>query len=141
MLHSFSGVVLVSLSDSKRGSPRGGTSGAPGVSEVGRFIFGEEYSNPLFGDSLALLSAVFFAAYTILFKVKVGQESRIDMVLFFGLLGLCVVVLLWPIGLILHLTGVEPFELPTDRRAISGILVNVSQNFAILRDGTEVLVV
>ena len=81
---------------------------------------------------------MFFAAYTILFKVRVGQESRIDMVLFFGLLGLCVVVLLWPIGLILHLTGVEPFELPTDERAIFGIAVNVSEIFAILSDGTEI---
>lgn len=123
---SFSGVVLVSLSDSRRRSPRKGNPGTTGlISEVGGFALDEEYPNAPLGDSLALLSAVFFAAYTIMFKIKVGQESRIDMMLFFGLLGLCVVVFLWPVGLILHLTGAEPFELPTDGRAVLGIAINM----------------
>lgn len=121
---SFSGVLLVSLSDSSRSSAQDDPSGAPGaVSKTRRFV--EEYSNPLLGDSLALLSAVFFATYIVVFKVKVGQESRVDMQLFFGLLGVCTILFLWPIGFILHITGVETFELPTERRAIVGLLLNM----------------
>ena len=84
---------------------------------------------------------MFFAGYTILFKVRVGKESRIDMVLFFGLLGVCTILFLWPIGFILHITGVETFELPTERRAIVGLLLNVSEDPATLNCGTEALVV
>ena len=100
----------------------------------------EEYSHPLLGDSLALISAVFFAIYVVIFKIKVGQESRVDMQLFFGLLGACTVLFMWPIGVILHITGVETFELPTERRAIVGLLLNVSEDPATLNDGTETLV-
>ena len=101
----------------------------------------EEYSNPLLGDSLALLSAVFFSTYIVIFKVKVGQESRVDMQLLFGLLGACTILFLWPLGLILHLTGAETFELPTERRAIVGLLLNVRENPATSNDGTETLIV
>ena len=84
---------------------------------------------------------MFFATYIVVFKVKVGQESRVDMQFFFGLLGACTILFLWPIGLVLHLTGVETFELPTERRAIVGLLLNVSQDPATLNGGAETPVV
>lgn len=40
--------------------------------------------NPLLGDMLALLSAFCYAIYVILLKVRIGDEERIDMQLFFG---------------------------------------------------------
>jgi solute carrier family 35 protein F5 len=77
------------------------------------------------GDCLALSSAVFYSLYVILLKVKIRQESRINMQLFFGFVGLFNILFLWPIGLVLHLTGVERFELPSGGSAIGGLLVNV----------------
>lgn len=102
------GVLLVSLSDSADNL------------ESGRG------SSPIWGDTLALLSAVFYALYVILLKVRIQDESRIDMQLFFGFVGLFNVLTLWPIAVILHWTGSEPFELPSGSRALTAVLVNVS---------------
>ncbi|KAG0263478.1 hypothetical protein BGZ95_003798 [Linnemannia exigua] len=79
---------------------------------------------PLFGDFLALMSALFYGCYTVLLKVKIQNESRVNMSLFFGFVGLFNLVLLWPVFGILHWTGVEPFELPHDSRVIWMIAVN-----------------
>ena len=87
-----------------------------------------EYSNPLLGDFFALSSAMFYAFYVTLLKVRIRRESRINMQLFFGFVGLFNILFLWPLGLILHYTGAETFELPSDSKAIGGILVNVSGN-------------
>jgi solute carrier family 35 protein F5 len=40
--------------------------------------------NALLGDGLALLSAICYAVYVILLKVKIEDEERVDMQLFFG---------------------------------------------------------
>jgi len=123
---SFSGVLLVSLSDSTQTVPQGDVSVTPGATSGAKRSMGNEgYSNPLLGDLLALSSAMFFAIYVILLKVKVQQESRIDMQLFFGFAGLFSIFLLWPIGVVLHFTGVETFELPSGARIITGLLVTV----------------
>lgn len=134
---SFSGVLLVSLSDSSPTVVPEGASIAPGaVPEAKRLVDGEEYSNPLMGDSLALASAIFSAAYVILLKVKVREESRMNMNLFFAYVGLFNVLLFGPLCLVLHLTGVETFELPTDRRVVASLLLNmavtISSNFIYL---------
>lgn len=39
---------------------------------------------PMWGDALALLSAFCYAIYVILLKVRIGDEERVDMQLFFG---------------------------------------------------------
>lgn len=127
--YSFSGVILVSLSDSSQTAAPDGAIPviSDTISRVRRFIHNEEYSNPLLGDLLALSSAVFYAFYVTLLKVRIRQESRINMQLFFGFVGLFNILFLWPLGLILHYTGAEPFELPSGGKAIGGILVNVSR--------------
>lgn len=61
---------------------------------------------------LALSGALFYGLYTILLKRQIGSESRIDMPLFFGWVGVFNVLLLWPIIPLLHWTGIEIFELP-----------------------------
>lgn len=80
----------------------------------------------MLGDALALLSALFYAIYVILLKVRIGDESRIDMQLFFGFVGLFNIVVCWPVGLVLHLTGGEVFEWPAGGRMWGAILINVS---------------
>ena len=52
------------------------------------------------------------------------------MQLFFGLVGLFNILFLWPLGVILHYTGAEPFEWPTDGNAIRGLLINVRETEA-----------
>lgn len=61
-----------------------------------------------------------------LLKVRIGDESRIDMQLFFGFVGLFNIVVCWPVGLVLHLTGGEVFEWPEGGRMWGAILINVS---------------
>ena len=45
------------------------------------------------------------------------------MLTFFGFVGLFNMLLLWPGIIILHFTGVEPFQLPPTRRVLAILLV------------------
>ncbi|KAI0778509.1 hypothetical protein BD413DRAFT_465106 [Trametes elegans] len=116
---SFVGVVLVSLSDSSTPEP----SGPPTETSV---IAAYTPSLPIFGDALALFSALFYALYVTLLKVRIRSEERIDMQIFFGFVGLFNILACWPIGVILHLTGVEPFELPHSQKAVMALLINMT---------------
>ncbi|KAF9963167.1 hypothetical protein BGZ65_005436 [Modicella reniformis] len=42
---------------------------------------------PLLGDFLALISAFFYGCYTVLLKIRIQNESRVNMPLFFGFVG------------------------------------------------------
>lgn len=88
-------------------------------------VLGGTISRITLGNVLALLSALFYAMYVILLKVCIKAEYRIDMQLFFGFVGLFNIVGCWPVGLILHLTGAEIFELPHTKPVVYGILINV----------------
>ncbi len=57
-------------------------------------------------------------------KKRMGNEARVEMTLFFGLVGLFNVITLLPGFLILHYTGVEMFELPPTGRILTIVLVN-----------------
>jgi len=118
MANSFLGVIIVSLSDSESNQLAGPAS-HPKLHWAGAD------SRATLGDMLALISALFYAMYVIILKVRIKSESRIDMQLFFGFVGLFNILTCWPLGLILHLTGVEIFELPPSRKAITAVLVNV----------------
>lgn len=59
------------------------------------------------GDAMALVSAVVYGIYVTVMKLRVGDEDRVSMPLFFGLVGCFNIVLLWPLFFILHFTGVE----------------------------------
>ena len=78
------------------------------------------------GNALALASAILYGIYTILMKKRIGDESRIDMLLFFGFVGLFNMIFLWPGFIILHFTGVEPFEIPPTDRIWGIIIVSLS---------------
>ena len=80
---------------------------------------------PIIGDFLALLSALFYALYVTLLKVRVREESRVDMQLFFGFVGLFNVLFSWPIGVLIHFARIERFELPISSKVIVVVLINV----------------
>ena len=63
--------------------------------------------------------------YVTFLKVRVREESRVDMQLFFGFVGLFNIVACLPIGLLLHVIHLERFIVPSSKRAVVGILVNV----------------
>jgi len=87
------------------------------------------FSHPLLGDILALLSAVAYAAYVLLLKVQIRSEARVSMTLFFGFVGLWNILFMWPVGVLLHLGGVEKFELPRGGELWASILINASITF------------
>lgn len=62
----------------------------------------------------------------IFLKVQIKEESRIDMQLFFGYVGLFNILLWWPVALLLHWLGVESLEFPSTNETVMAILVNVS---------------
>lgn len=64
------------------------------------------------GDSMALFSAVIYGMYITVMKRRVGNENKVDMRLFFGLVGAFNIVMLWPLFFILHWTNIEPVCLP-----------------------------
>jgi solute carrier family 35 protein F5 len=83
------------------------------------------------GDTMAFGSAIMYGAYTVLMKKRIGNEDRVNMPLFFGLVGLFNVVFLWPGFLILHFSGVETFELPPAGRIWTIIIVRPLTPFLI----------
>ncbi|KAG6849861.1 hypothetical protein H0H93_004210, partial [Arthromyces matolae] len=103
---SFMGVVMVSLSDSSSST----------------FL---QPSNLLLGDFLAIISAITYGLYVTLLKVRIHVESRIDMQLFFGYVGLFNVLTCWVVGVVLHISGVELFEWPTSNSAVWSIILNM----------------
>ncbi|RDB29195.1 hypothetical protein Hypma_015412 [Hypsizygus marmoreus] len=117
VITSFCGVVLVTLSDSSAPASQAPKPLSARLEQLS--------TRPILGDFLALISAVFYALYVILLKVRINSESRIDMRLFFGFVGLFNILICWVLGVILHLTGIEPFELPTTGTAVGAILLNM----------------
>ena len=78
------------------------------------------------GDAMAGFSAVLYGIYTIVMKKQVGDERRVNMQLFFGLVGFFNIVLFWPGFFILHFAGVEVFEMPQTQRVWTIVLVSPS---------------
>lgn len=68
---------------------------------------------------------MFYALYVILLKVRIKDESRINMQLFFGFVGLFNIIGCWPIGVILHFTGGEVFQMPASQKQWFAVIVNV----------------
>ncbi|QPG97226.1 hypothetical protein C2857_005988 [Epichloe festucae Fl1] len=81
------------------------------------------------GDSMAFFSAMMYGLYVTVMKRRVGNEDKVDMRLFFGLVGVCNLVLLWPLFFILHWTGIEPFEMPPTGTVLTIIIVNSMASF------------
>ncbi len=98
VLASLAGIVLISMVD---------LSGSDNDDDRGNFPHKSQRQIAA-GDAMALLSAVIYGVYIVVMKQRVGNEDRVNMPLFFGLVGLFNIALLWPLFFVLHWTGIEP---------------------------------
>jgi solute carrier family 35 protein F5 len=98
VLASLTGVLLISLVD---------LSGDGNDDDRGNFPH-KTQAQIAIGDAMALLSAAVYGVYVVVMKARVGNEERVNMPLFFGLVGTFNLLLLWPLFPILHYTGIEP---------------------------------
>ncbi|XP_061923651.1 solute carrier family 35 member F5-like isoform X2 [Entelurus aequoreus] len=87
---SMGGVALVSLSSMDRPDEKG-----------------------TIGSLWSLAGSLLYAVYIVLIKRLVDREDKLDIPMFFGFVGLFNLLLLWPGFLLLHYTGFEAFELPS----------------------------
>jgi len=119
VIASLIGIILISradLSKPEEGAASDGSGGSFPHKSTGEIAL---------GDAMAAFSAIMYGLYTIVMKKQVGDESLVNMPLFFGLVGFFNVVLLWPGFFILHWTGIETFTLPDTQRVWTIILVRV----------------
>ncbi|OQE27566.1 hypothetical protein PENSTE_c004G02844 [Penicillium steckii] len=126
VIASLVGIILISRVDLSK----------PDTDTTPAAISGREGSFPqktsgeiALGDAMAAFSSIMYGVYTIVMKKQVGDESRVNMQLFFGLVGLFNLVFLWPGFFILHWLGIETFELPSSDRVWMIILVNSVSSF------------
>ncbi|KAK0383520.1 hypothetical protein NLU13_9431 [Sarocladium strictum] len=118
VLASLTGVVLISLVD------------LSGQSDENRGSFPYKSTAQIaLGDTMAFVSAMVYGIYVTVMKKRVGNEDRVDMRLFFGLVGTFTLVLLWPVFIILHLTEVETFELPPTGHVWTILIANALASF------------
>ena len=77
----------------------------------------------LLGDALALIGAVVYGIYSTLLRKSVEDKSSrgksknknkrsLDLHLFFGFVGIFTMLGLWPLLVLLHITGFETFQVP-----------------------------
>ena len=114
VLASLAGIALISTVD---------LSGKDNDKNRGNFPH-KSQGQLAIGDAMAFGSAVMYGIYTVVMKKRVGNEDRVSMPLFFGLVGLFNVIFLWPGFLVLHFTGVEKFELPPTGKVWTVVLVS-----------------
>ena len=86
----------------------------------------------LLGDFIALLGAAFYGCYTTLLKLQIQHESRVDMTLFLGFVGLYCLVFFWPFNVVLSVLGIEPLELPPTRAVTFCVIVSSSFEWSLI---------
>jgi solute carrier family 35 protein F5 len=112
VLASLAGIILISTVD------------LSGQSDKNRGSFPHKTTRELaIGNAMAFFSAVLYGVYAVVMKKRIGDESKVNMPLFFGLVGLFDVMLLWPFFIILHLIGMETWELPPTGKVVAIIMV------------------
>ncbi|KAI1822889.1 hypothetical protein F4861DRAFT_357392 [Xylaria intraflava] len=108
---SLLGVVLISLVDF---SGKAGDGGLPH----------RTHAEIAIGDAMASLGAIFYGIYVVMMKIRWGDEERVDMPLFFALVGVVNALLLWPLFPLLHYTGIETCEWPPSNTIWVVLVVN-----------------
>lgn len=127
VMASLAGIVLISSVD---------LSGKDNDENRGNFPH-KSQAEIAIGDAMAFGSAIMYGVYAIVMKKRIGNEDRVNMPLFFGMVGLFNVVFLWPGFIILHFTGVERFALPPTGKIWTIVLV--SQMFISLKKGSLIV--
>ncbi|KAK7706642.1 hypothetical protein SLS64_007473 [Diaporthe eres] len=118
VLASLAGVVLISSVD------------LSGKSDEDRGSFPHKSQASIaVGDGMAFFSAIVYGLYVTVMKRRVGDEDRVNMPLFFGLVGLLNLVFLWPGFFLLHWTGIEPFGWPPTGKVWAIIILNSLSSF------------
>ncbi|KAF2215440.1 hypothetical protein CERZMDRAFT_65730 [Cercospora zeae-maydis SCOH1-5] len=115
VLASLTGIILISSLD---------LSGKTNDDEHRGDFPQKSLSEIAIGDFIAFLSAVMYGLYAVFMKKRIGDESKVDMPLFFGFVGLINVLCLWPGLIILHYTGLETFELPPTGQVTLVVILN-----------------
>jgi len=76
---------------------------------------------------------VSYAIYTVTLKKVVKTESRINMMLFFGLIGVINAVAILPLLFLAHATGIEPFHFPSSEQmwllTLNGLIGTVLSDY------------
>lgn len=75
------------------------------------------------GIVLSACSAFLYACYLVLVKRKNDTDEKVNIMEFFGFVGLWNMILLWPLFLVLNFSQLEPFEMP-NRRQLLVLLIN-----------------
>ncbi|KXJ93086.1 hypothetical protein Micbo1qcDRAFT_194369 [Microdochium bolleyi] len=119
VLGSLAGVVLISSIDLSGKDNDDGRGDFPHKSQREIAI----------GDAMAFISALVYGVYVVVMKIRIGNESRVHMPVFFGLVGAIIVSFLWPMFFILHATGIEPFEFPPAAHVWAVIIFNSLASF------------
>lgn len=114
VLASLAGIILISSVD---------LSGKDNDENRGKFPH-KTQSEIALGDAMAFGSAIMYGMYAVVMKKRIGNEDRVNMPLFFGLVGLFNVIFLWPGFIILHFTSVEEFALPPSGNIWTIVLVS-----------------
>ncbi|KAA8633557.1 hypothetical protein SMACR_02568 [Sordaria macrospora] len=118
VLASLAGVVLISSLDMS------------GASDEMRGDFPEKSRTEIaIGDAMAFFSAIVYGVYVTVMKKRAVDEDRMNMTLFFGIVGVLNLIFLWPLFIILHVTGIETFELPPNGTTWAIIWINTISSF------------
>ncbi|CAI4210435.1 unnamed protein product [Parascedosporium putredinis] len=118
VMASLAGVILISTVD------------LTGSNDENRGSFPHKtLSQIAIGDAMAFVSAIIYGLYVTVMKLRVGDEDRVNMPLFFGLVGVYCLVFLWPIFFILHFTGLETFQMPPTAKIWVIVLGNSVASF------------
>ncbi|KAG5940272.1 hypothetical protein E4U60_000552 [Claviceps pazoutovae] len=118
VMASLVGIVLISTVD------------LSGESDENRGSFPHKTPSQIaIGDAMAFFSAIMYGLYVTVMKRRVGNEDKVDMRLFFGLVGTFNLLLLWPLFFILDWTSIEPFEMPPTATVVTVIVVNSVASF------------
>ncbi|CAB4256356.1 uncharacterized protein KABA2_09S02772 [Maudiozyma barnettii] len=123
---SFIGIALVTQSDSIHGhlpiKPTGHMPPTEPTTDLTSW-------QTMMGNLLAVAGAMFYGIYSTLLKIKVQDESMINMKIFFGFVGLFTLLFMWPSLIILHYMGWETFVIPTQPKVVIIILINMVITF------------
>lgn len=121
---SFCGVLLISWSDAGLSNDSGN-----------KFV----PKNPNLGNALAVLGALMYALYMIVMKVRCGTGTHtVNERRLFGFVGAFTLIIGIPVLYLLHILGIEHFELPPKNPAII-LLILINGVFSVISDYTTIL--
>ncbi|XP_050423833.1 solute carrier family 35 member F5 isoform X3 [Adelges cooleyi] len=85
--------------------------------------FHNSFNKMYIGFFFSLCSALFYALNIVTLRSWVDHEDKLDITLYFGLVGLFNVLMFWPLFIVFHYFELEAFEWPNKQQAIN-LLIN-----------------